>query len=801
MTDIFSNMVSMARRFKTATAMNLIGMTMAYAICYLLLTQIDYQRQYNHCIKDYERTYVLETSLLQNEGEWTSGLPGICWSAGEILSEMPEVEDIGVTRHLWKSGKWSFLQGDSIVKYQYTEGNNTLMSTVTDHVVDGDIQWSDNDQDGIIIPASIAVQYFGTSQAAGKPMIRQVPESPSGRDTMIVRGVYEDFPHNSMVKNRIVSRAPDEYHDYIDWVDWCAILRFKQGMTDTTQFIDSFKREYKSLVINSLNESDSIILDDSYFDKIEVRLTPIDQFYFYLSSERSIGNKRILPIFWLLFLLVIIIASINFMNFTLAESAVRVRNFNIRRVVGASRCSLGLKLVAECVVFSVTACLLAILLCHVLSQITVINAQFNDYISISRHWYLDLFLLMTAAVVGVIVGIYPARFTTSFPLDLVIKRRFELTPQGKWLRRALICIQLSAAMILIVLLGTMFMQYGYILTSDYGYEIKQIIHVEMDPATQTEKVEAAIQQDVMNIPGVENMAFSFAKLSQSDAHIHNTIMINGKDITIEVYPVYYGYMQTMGIDVIEGRDFMASDSLGQCYIINQAAREQWDWVELGKPLSDDSTFTVVGVCENIRQGTTRIDNEYPIVFWLTRYGHNRYFQVRTSPDADQEAVKRQIAEIVECHTGMTPDCIKSADDMINEAYLYEFLFVRQMLLYSVSSIIIMLIGVFCLTLFESEFRRKEIGIRKVAGASSLEIIKMFYSYYGSLILISFAISIPLAYLLSRNWLQSSFAEHASIQWWLFLLSLVLVGGLTLGTVLMQCWHTAHENPVNSIRDE
>ena len=96
MTDIFSNMVSMARRFKTATAMNLIGMTMAYAICYLLLTQIDYQRQYNHCIKDYERTYVLETSLLQNEGEWTSGLPGICWSAGEILSEMPEVEDIGV---------------------------------------------------------------------------------------------------------------------------------------------------------------------------------------------------------------------------------------------------------------------------------------------------------------------------------------------------------------------------------------------------------------------------------------------------------------------------------------------------------------------------------------------------------------------------------------------------------------------------------------------------------------------------------------------------------------------------------
>ena len=152
---------------------------------------------------------------------------------------------------------------------------------------------------------------------------------------------------------------------------------------------------------------------------------------------------------------------------------------------------------------------------------------------------------------------------------------------------------------------------------------------------------------------------------------------------------------------------------------------------------------------------------------------------------------------------MIPECIKNADDMIQEAYFHEFHFMRQMLLYSISSIIIMLIGVFCLTLFESEFRRKEIGIRKVAGASSFEIIKMFYNYYGSLILISFAIAIPPAYLLSRNWLEHNFAEHASIAhlWWLFPLSLLLVGATTLVTEVVQCWRAAHENPVNCLKEE
>ena len=188
MAEILSSIVSMARRFKTATAMNLIGMTLAYTICYLLLSQINYQTQYNHCIKDYEHTYVLETNILAQSGEeWISGLPGLDWPGSEILAKMPEIQDIGVTYNLWGTSSWNFVQGDTILQFNYTESNNTLMSTITDNVVDGDIQWTDDDQEGIIIPASIAKQYFGTTQAAGKSMIRLTTVSPTGRDTLTVR--------------------------------------------------------------------------------------------------------------------------------------------------------------------------------------------------------------------------------------------------------------------------------------------------------------------------------------------------------------------------------------------------------------------------------------------------------------------------------------------------------------------------------------------------------------------------------------------------------------------------------------
>ena len=218
-------------------------------------------------------------------------------------------------------------------------------------------------------------------------------------------------------------------------------------------------------------------------------------------------------------------------------------------------------------------------------------------------------------------------------------------------------------------------------------------------------------------------------------------------------------------------------------------------------IEDDIEMDVVGVCKNIRYGTTRIDKNTPIAF-VHDLGHELcwYLCVRLAEDADRDAAKALIAQLVKKHSGHESAQVMDMETTLGESYSNEFRFVKLVLLFSIACIIIMLVGVFCLTMLETEYRRKEIGIRKVAGASSGDIIGMLCKRYCGLILVCFVIATPIAYYLGNLWLKS-FAEHQSINWWQFPFSLLVVGGLTLGTILLQCWHVAHENPVNSIKDE
>ena len=144
--------------------------------------------------------------------------------------------------------------------------------------------------------------------------------------------------------------------------------------------------------------------------------------------------------------------------------------------------------------------------------------------------------------------------------------------------------------------------------------------------------------------------------------------------------------------------------------------------------------------------------------------------------------------------------VLSLDQKLEETYLEEFRFIRQVLVFSVICIIITLIGVFCMTMFETEFRRKEIGIRKVMGSSTQEILMMFCRHYALLLIVSFIFAVPVAYYIGQQWLQS-FAERTPIYWWLFPLALLAVSAITLATVIVQSWRTANENPVNSIKNE
>lgn len=232
-----------------------------------------------------------------------------------------------------------------------------------------------------------------------------------------------------------------------------------------------------------------------------------------------------------------------------------------------------------------------------------------------------------------------------------------------------------------------------------------------------------------------------------------------------------------------------------------------DWVEMGKPLVQND-IDVVGVCENIRFGSMRVDNNSRLcafVIFGERFKYWAYpynvINIRVGANVSKIEMMKRIKDKISEVTGHahTYD-VQFIDQRLQLTYKDEFRFIRQVEIFSLICFVITIVGIFCLTMFETEYRRKEIGIRKVMGSSVQEVLVLISGQYVPLILVSFAIAAPVAFYLGSVWLQN-FSERTPIYWWIFPISLVVVSVIVMATVIAQSYRAALENPVSSIKNE
>ncbi len=812
MSEILRNIFYIARRFKLATAFNIIGLIVSFVTCYLLMTQVIYEVTYNHGLEDYGRLYRLETDFVYNEWDFSDD---VCQPLAEALKEMPEVESHSMVVDVMTGNNIDyytalFKKGDSEVKHVINYGNNTVVSALNSRVLDGSIEWTDTDRKGVIIPASIALEFFGTTQAAGDTLyFRETTRSPVRK--ALVRGVYEDYPDNCELWNHIYKHLGDDYQYSLNFAFKC-VVKFKQVPEDLNAFADAIKRTSIRNLRTGLDGDPDLPDMIKSINGTRIKLTPLKSSYFEHNSFTSgdSGYKWMFIILVLACLLVIIIAIINFLNFTLAESPMRVRSLNTRQVLGASRRSLRLGMVAECVITSVTACLMALVVCHLISKLPSTSLISEGSISLSEHWALGLCMLGIAIAGGIIAGLYPAIFATSFKPADALKGNSGLTPQGRRLRTVLVGLQLFIAQLLIIYIGILQMQSRYIYNTSYGYDKSQLLSTTLPIITDEEilnkidDVQEAFKNKLMAVPGVENVAFSDVQLGSTDGH--NSLRTREGEHFMRFCHMYSSadFMRTMGIPIVKGRDFLPTDTAA--IIINEATLKKWDWLKPGMKISvgfdeeSNDSATVVGVCKDIRYSTTRISNDDPFFIIRAKNCPCYTLNVRIAANTPPDQVRRLANEVIHQQFGNDAHDLVFFNNTLEKAYADEFRFFQLIYYLSIICLITTLIGVLCLTMFDTEYRRKEIGIRKVAGASTGEIIMMFCRHYGKLILISFAAAAPIA-LISGYLTLEYFAEHTAIPWWAFPVGLLLVGSVTLATVALQSWRAARENPVNSLKTE
>ena len=785
------------RRYRVATLLNLLGLGVAVATFYLFMTQVIYNRTYNHNIHNYEHMYRLE--IYGNFGDaWGAN---ICRPYVTLLKDIPQVKNaIYISPYVHET---DVKVGNRTITVPSITMGKPGIEFFTGKLLSGSSKTC-GDGHNVIVSRSTAEKMFGTVNAAGKTF--EGENGDGAKTTVTVVGVSEDMPDNCTLPNGAYLCENERVMN--DWSEWSfnVYMLLDQGANP--------KKVERAIKLAFMKANGVSEKDEKKFDKevnMKFRINPVNDIYFSGIGMKDKGNRGLVDVLTVASIFVLFIAMLNLLNFSLSEIPIRMRGINTRRVMGASVGSLRIKMIMENVLFAFVGLVIGILLIVAFQRSETCMKLVSGDINFSTHGVLMAVMAISALVVGALSAVVPAFYSTSFAPAMVLKGSFGLSPRGRQLRMAIMAIQFCLAFALAIYICVMSSQSSYIFNSDYGFNKNEVLYTLLSKEAQTKK--DAVRAELKKLPFVESVGFAQNAIGSGDNYMGWGRGDGDHHMALQVLPCDYEYLRTMQLKIVEGRDFRESDMKTGAYVLNKAAMAQYKWLVVGDSIGrqnewdGQSNYNIVGVCDNFKLKSMRNDNSNVavafIIFgpsmadWGDRCGQ---VFVRVAKNQDKIEAKRRIAEVLNKMDKSQKYEMKFLDDDLQQTYVDEFRFISQVKLFAIICIIITIIGVFSLTMFETEYRRKEIAIRKVMGSSVGAVVRLFAMRYAVPLIVAFVVAAPIGWWLSNQWLQS-FAEHTPIHWWLFPISFVLVSAVVIATVMVQSWRVATANPVESIKTE
>ena len=771
---------------RTYGFLNIFGLAIGIACAALIFLWVEDELTYDHYFK--KRDYL---SWIKNKQTYDGitftfdATPGLL--AKTMKTEIPGIKN--TARSSW-GNKLLFSLGEKSIyeKGRYVDSN--LFSMLQLPFIKGRAAEAFTQLHSVVISKKMAEKFFGSTDVIGKTL------KVNNEHDYVVTGVIEDLPENISIK-----------------FDWLAPFQIYENQNSYlqqwgTNAIITYVEVEPSANINAINKQlNGYIQTKEPEANAKLSLFPMKKWRLYNTFVNGVqegGRIKYVNLFSTIAWIILLIACINFMNLATARSEQRAREVGVRKVMGAGKRMLISQFIGEALILSLISALLAI--GFMALALAGFNSLVQKELSLNLLDPLHLSALFAIALIsGLIAGSYPAFYLSSFnPVAVLKGLKIKTNASAGFVRKGLVIVQFSISIILIIGTVIIYQQINHIKDRQLGYDKEGLVYMNLQGKMKEHF--NAIKNDLIATGTVQNASLSNNYILSLGSNT-GSFGWQGKDpnkqILITVEGVSPEYVSTMGMKLKAGRDFypgIAADSNN--IIINESlAKLRGTKNPVGSLITRDEgrqKYTIVGVIGDFVYNDM-YSSSTPLVLFSDTLNVS-YLNIRFKAKTDLTSALAKAENIIKTHDPGYPFEYKFVDEQFDELFKTESLIGKLSGVFSTLAIIISCLGLFGLAAYTAERRTKEIGIRKVLGATTAALAGLLSKDFLQLVFVSCLVAFPVAWWAMHNWLQT-YAYRIDISWWIFLIAGVLAILIALITVSFQAVKAALANPVKSLRTE
>lgn len=783
---------------KLYSAINIGGLTLGLT-CFLIIMlyvqhEFSFDRFYNDAAHVY-RVYQKQEGNVHEGSDYFAVTPARL--ASEMADGFPEVVHATTVQRTFGL--------ITVNNEHYWEGNGLsadpeFLNIFSLHFLKGDEATALRDPKSFILTKSLAAKIFGDKDPIG-----QVIEFKDQKD-LIITGVVDDPPVNSSIEYTFISSllSNESYLREMKRAGWTGNSYYT--FFTLTEGTSPAQVEAKFPAIIKKNELPADYKDYPFKDKYFAEA--ITDMYFHADINFDIGlkgSRQSVYIYSAVAIIALLLACVNYTNLAVARSIKRSREVGIRKVVGALRKQIMNQFLAESILITIVSLLLAValtaFLLPVFGKIVERPVTFNI---LSNPWLVPS-LFVVVIFTGLLAGCFPALVMSAVLPIRALKAKASIKVSGIGLQRSLIVVQFVTSIVLISASIVIYRQLNFLQQKDLGYNKKDIVTVRIMNPGKFDKLEV-LTNEWMQDPSILNVTASTSLPTDiNSSSLMSDMTGTIKDVAVYQATVNKHYLDVFGMQMVAGQNFtnQAAGNNDEVCVLNETALKALGWTPqeaVGKTLKrGGEPFTVIGVVKDFHMHSLRLPMQPLMLTALTRTNNwFRYVSIKIKPDHIAETITQLEASFKKVST--YPFQYQFLEDNYNQLYKSEEKLGEIFGLFTIVSIAIAALGLFGLAAFLAEQRTKEIGIRKVLGASVQTIVMLISKDFLRLVMIAFVLSVPIGWYAMNRWLEA-FAYRITIEWWMF----ALAGGLALILAKLavgyQSIKAAVANPVSSLRNE